>query len=39
MVTAPFEALITLGTWWRERGGEWSETDAIHFAAQGDLPR
>lgn len=37
MVTEPFSALYTLGAWWRRVGGEWSEKDAIHFAAPGPL--
>lgn len=39
MVTEPFSALHTLGAWWQQRGGEWSRTDPIHFAARGELPR
>ncbi len=39
MVTVPFSALDTLGAWWKSRGGEWSPTDRIHFAAPGSLPR
>ncbi len=39
MVTEPFSALATLGAWWLERGGEWSKTDPIHFAARGEIPR
>lgn len=38
MVTEPFSALDTLGAWWRQAGGEWSNTDPIHFAAKGNLP-
>lgn len=31
MVTEPFAALATLGSWWRLIGGTWSPTDPIHF--------
>ena len=34
MVTEPLSALTTLGHWWTQRGGEWSPTDPIHFAAK-----
>lgn len=34
VVTEPFSALHTLGHWWTSLGGEWSRTDAIHFAAK-----
>lgn len=38
MVTEPYSALTTLGSWWKQLGGEWSETDPIHFAAPGPPP-
>lgn len=34
MVTEPSSALVTLGSWWKQLGGEWSDTDPIHFAAK-----
>lgn len=34
IVTVPFEALYTLGSWWLSLDGEWSRRDAIHFAAR-----
>lgn len=34
MVTEPYSALHTLGALWTRRGGEWSPTDPIHFAAR-----
>lgn len=33
MVTEPYGALYTLGPWWRQMGGTWSESDPIHFQA------
>src|SRR5687767_1007411 len=33
MVTEPYSALSTLGRWWKQAGGTWSKTDAIHFEA------
>lgn len=34
IVTVPFAALYTLGSWWRSLDGEWSSKDPIHFAAR-----
>lgn len=31
MVTEPFSALYTLGQWWKQVGGTWGPSDAIHF--------
>jgi len=33
MVTVPYSALYTLGSWWQQVGGRWSRKDPIHFAA------
>ena len=34
MVTMPYEALWTLGKWWREQGGTWGgDEDPVHFGA------
>lgn len=33
MVTEPFSALTTLGSWWKQLGGTWSPSDPIHFEA------
>lgn len=31
IVTTPYEALYTLGKWWRTVGGTWNDSDPIHF--------
>ncbi len=33
MVTEPFSALDTLGSWWKQLGGIWHPSDRIHFEA------
>jgi len=31
IVTVPYDALYTLGRWWKSIGGTWSTSDPIHF--------
>lgn len=38
MVTEPFSALTTLGSWWTQVGGRWSATDVIHFSVPIAIP-
>jgi len=36
MVTEPYSALWTLGSWWQQMGGTWGgNSDPIHFDARG----
>lgn len=39
MVTEPLSVLATLGALWKQHGGEWDQSDPIHFAAPGPIPR